>query len=196
MPIAGDIPECPSLAPRLKPATLSLEDWNASIPERNNEAINRAERARSTEIGAECWRKSVSEIEAGWISSPAPLTAHTAATVSLTPRYAIYEQHGNGPRKVRIIDDLKASGVNSITTTKDTAVPDSLDTFLALTSYYLLIKPECELKAASSDFCHAYKNVGIPPDDGGYSSVLLGPPSGPLLVSRLNAALWQHQGPG
>ena len=124
-------------------------------------------------------------IKAGWISAPVPLTEHTAATVSLTPRYAIYEQHGNGPRKVRIIDDLKASGVNAITTTKATAVPDSLDTFLALTSYYRLIKPECDLKAASSDFCHAYKNVGIPPDDGRYTSVLLGPPTGPLMVSRL-----------
>lgn len=53
MPIAGDLPECPSLAPRLKPATLSLEDWNATIPVRNKEAIDRVERARSTEIGTE-----------------------------------------------------------------------------------------------------------------------------------------------
>ena len=185
MPIAGDIPECQSLMPRVKPATLSMEEWSKLIPERNKEAINRVERFRTTELGAECWRKTLSEIKAGWVSEPSPLSQHVAETVNLTPRYAIFEQHGDGPRKVRIVDDLKASGVNAVTNTKDTAVPDSLDTFLALTSYYRLIRPGCDLRAASSDFCHAYKNVGIPPDQGRFPTVLLGPPTGPLLVSRL-----------
>ena len=88
-------------------------------------------------------------------------------------------------RILRIIDDLKASGVNAITPTRDTAVPDSLDNLIALTSYYRLIKPACALKAASSDFRHAYKNAGIPRDVGKFSTVLLGPPAGPLVVSQI-----------
>ena len=88
-------------------------------------------------------------------------------------------------RILRIIDDLEASGVTSTATTRGTSVPDSLDILLELTSYYRLIKPACALKAASSYFCHAYKNVGIPRDEGEFSTVLLGPPSGPLVVSQL-----------
>ena len=149
------------------------------------QTIERVERFRQTELGSECWGKSIREVEAGWLSPPVELNKELSETVNLTPRFAIYEQHGNGPRKLRVIDDMKASGANAITTTNDTAVPDSLDVFLAVSSYYRLIRPGCDLLAASSDFCHAYKTLGIPEDHGLYSSILLGPPAGPLMVTRL-----------
>ena len=185
MPIAGVIPECKTLEPRAKPAKLTTQEWIERMPERNKKAIGRAERFRHTEIGKGCWLKSLREVDAGWISPPQELNAETSASLNLTPRFAIFGQHGNGPMKVRIIDDMKASDVDDVTSTKDTAVPDSLGVFLAAASYYRLIRPGCDLLAASSDFCHAYKTLGIPEDNGLFSTVLLGPPAGPLMVSRL-----------
>ena len=66
-------------------------------------------------------------------------------------------------------------------------MPDCLDVFFALAAYFSLVKPGCSLRAASVDFCHAYKNVGIAPGQEEFSSVLLRPPSGPLLVAQLRA---------
>ena len=186
MPIAGDIPSRPGLQPRDRPALLPMTDWAGNLAERNKKAIQRAQRFRETDLGAELWRKSLLEVDDGWLSHPIPLSGTLAVTANLTPRYAIREQHGDGPRKVRIVDDLRASCVNSATTTRDAAVPDSLNVFIAITSYYRLIRPGCDLLVASSDFCHAYKNVAIPRDDGLFPSVLLGPPTGPLLVAQLS----------
>ena len=124
-------------------------------------------------------------ISEGWLSEPAPLPQRIPDAVSLTPRYAISEQHGDGARKVGIIDDRKASGVDAVTSTHDTAVPDSLGVFLAIISYYWLVAPGRGLRAASSDFPHAYKTIGIPCDAGKFSSVLPGPPTGPLLVAQI-----------
>ena len=185
MPIVGPIPVCPTLRARTKPATMAENEWLEGRSARNRSAIERVERFRASELGAECWRKSLSDVESGWLSIPAPLDAATAGTVHLTPRYAIYEQHGSGPRKVRIVDILQASCVDAITSAKDTAAPDSLDVFLAITSYYRLVRPGCQLRAASSDFFHAYKNAGTPCDGGKYSTALHGPPAGSLMTARL-----------
>ena len=114
-----------------------------------------------------------------------PLTDELAETANLSPRFAIFEQHGDGPRKVRIIDDLRASGVNAVTSTHDTSVPDSLGVFLSTAAYYRLLSPECNIMAAPTDFCHAYKTIGISPHQEAFTAVLLGPPSGPLQVSHL-----------
>ena len=60
-----------------------------------------------------------------------------------------------------------------------------MDVLLALPPYYRLAKPRRELRAASCDFRHAYKNAGVPSDDGEFPSVFLAPPTGPLLVAQL-----------
>lgn len=164
---------------------MTEKEWKEGIAAWNKIAIGRVGRFRTSELRAECLRKPLAENTSGRLTNPDPRTDTVAVTTNLTPRYAIFEKHGKGARKVSIIDDVKASGVNALTTTRDTAVPDSLDALFALTSYYRLIKPACDLRAASSDFRHEYKNVGIPRDEGKFPSVLLGPPAGPLVVSQM-----------
>ena len=185
MPIAGTIPPSAALQPRDRPAATTVPQWRAGIPTRNAETINRVEKFRTTELGALCWGKTLREIKSGWLSDPVPLNDDMAASVQLTPRFAVFEQHGDGPRKVRVIDDFKASGVNSTLSMSDTSIPDGLDVFLSLVIYYQSISPGCDLRAGSVDFKHAYKNIGISNDQSEYTAVLLGPPSGGLLVSHL-----------
>ena len=72
------------------------------------------------------------------------------------------DERGGGPRKIRVIDDVRASGANSVTATHDTAVPDSLDCLLSLAVCYRLLSPGCLLKAAPADFSHAYNTIGRP----------------------------------
>ena len=127
MPIAGEIPDRSALRPRAKTATMTEKDWTQGIPARNKLTIDRVELFRRPELGTECRRKTLAEIKAGWLTEPVPLNDNIVATINLKPRCAIFEQHGNVHRKVRIADDLKAPGANSITKTRDTAAPDSLD---------------------------------------------------------------------
>ena len=185
MPIAGEIGVTGALKPRERPAETTLEEWTRGVPERNKEVIDRVGRFRNSTMGPECWEKTRKEIDDGWLTHPVPLTPVIAESICLSPRFAIPEYRGAGQRKVRIIDDLRASGVNAVTSMRDTAVPDSLDCVLALEVYFRLASPGCVLKAASTDFCHAYKTIGIAPGQERFSAVLLGPPHGPLLVSHL-----------
>ena len=134
MPISGDIHEGHVMRPRVKPASMSADERKMGIPARNKRATGRAESFRKTDLGADCRRKSLLGIRSVWTSGPVQLAEDFAGSVNLTPMYDIEEHHGNGARKVRAVDDLRTSGANAITPTHDTAVPDSLDMFLALTS--------------------------------------------------------------
>ena len=94
-------------------------------------------------------------------------------------------REGGDPRKIRVIGDLRASGVNAVAAMHDTAAPDSLDCHLALAVYYRFRAPGCAIKAESEDSHQAYKTIGLPPGHEWFSALLLGRPCGPLLVSRL-----------
>ena len=74
--------------------------------------------------------------------------------------------------------------MNAVTSTHDTAVPDSLDSMLAVAVYLRSLSPGCQLWAASTVFCHAYKTIGIPPGHARFSAFFLAPPNGPLIVSH------------
>ena len=185
MPVAGDIPTCPVLTEREKAETAPRGNWAKTIPNRNKRAIGRVDGFTNAELGAACWGKSSREINAGWLSQPVDLTDQIAQSANSTPRFSIREPHGDGNSEIRIIDDLKASGVNAITTLHDTSIPDCCDILLAPAAYYRLLSPGCDIRAASTDFFHAYKNIGVPVRQEEFTAVLLGPPCGPLQVAHL-----------
>ena len=162
MPIVGDMSTSPVLTHRGKAAAEPLEFWPKIIIPRNKLDIERVERFRSTELGEERWGKSTRAIAARWLPNPATLTDQLAEAANLAPRFAISEQPGDGPRKVRIIDDVKASGARAITALHDRSIPDSLDVLLSTAAYYRLLSPGCDILAAPTDYCHAYKNIGFP----------------------------------
>ena len=55
-----------------------------------------------------------------------------------------------------------ASGVNDLLPTTDTAVPETLDAFLATPSYFSLVDKQPGLMAFAADFQRAYKHLGTP----------------------------------
>ena len=44
-------------------------------------------------------------------------------------RFVIDESRGNHAKKVRLIDDLRISGINDVVTMSDTEIPQDLDAF-------------------------------------------------------------------
>lgn len=125
------------------------------------------------------------EVRAGRLSDPRPLDTKTAGAECLAPRYALFEQHGGGPRKVRVVDDLRASAADAITDMRGASIPDSMGVFSAVASYFRLLQPAREIRASTDDFCHAYKNIVTPTENAPCAAVLLGPTAGLLMVSKL-----------
>ena len=185
MPIAGPTPPTPGLTSRRKTAESSYQDWKNGIPKRNATVYGRVLKSQKSELADACWSKTLLETEAGWLTEPVDVTPAMMGAVPLTPRYAISEQHGNSARKIRLIDDFRASGINSIITTEDANIPDALDVFMAIASYFALAVPGCDLLCATADFAHAYKHIPILEDQREFATILLAPPTGPLKAATL-----------
>ena len=152
MPIAGAIPPVPGLSARKRQAELSYTQWKRDIPRRNQTIIDRVLKTQGSELSLLCWEKTLAEVRAGWVTEPIDLNDALAGSTPLTPRFAIREQHGEQKPKIRLIDDFRASEINAIVETVDTNIPDSLDVFTALTSYFKLVAPECQLMCSTMDF--------------------------------------------
>ena len=184
-PIAAGIHTRPNFRRREKPAAIPTDAWSKGISGRNARTVGRVQRFREADLRTDFWRKYILVVEPGGLTKHIPPTDSGAESVNLTPMYAIYDQRGNGARKARIVDDMKAPWVDVVPETSDTAGPGSREIFEAISPRYRLIQPGRDVRAASSDFCHAYRNVGIPRDEGESPTVLLGPPTRPLLVSQI-----------
>ena len=113
------------------------------------------------QIGSDRWAETQGYIEAGRLPPPTCLTPPMADRFNLTPRFATNVQRGDGPQKVRIIDDICASGVIAFASMLDTTAPESLGRILALAVYCRFLSPGFVLRAASANFAHPYKTSGL-----------------------------------
>ena len=186
MPIAGPVGATPGLTERKRSAQMSYTQRNRGIPERNKAVIERVTKTQWAELAVKCWGGTLIEVDQWWITEPAELTDTIARTIPLTPRYAINEQHGNQQAKIRLIGDFRASEINSIVETEDTDVPDSLDAFVAVASYYKILAPRCELMCVfGPGFRTCLQAAPIQEDQKEFATILLAPPPGPLKVATL-----------
>ena len=160
MPIAGVVPAAPTLTSRGKDSIWSVEEWKKSIPKLNAINIAMVVKTTGTKLATECYERTMKEVADGWVADPVPVSA-VDANRPLTPRYAAPEQHGNGHKKIRLIDDFRASGVNDTVSVADKRIPDGLDGFLATCSAYQRLLEGRELLACSVDFAHAYKRAPL-----------------------------------
>ena len=160
MPIAGAVEAVPTLVSRKRPAPCSMETFREKIPERNAEAVERVRKDQGSDVARQIYEKTMREVAAGWISTPVPCSKVPAST-PLTPRFAVEEHRVAGPPKIRLVDDFRASGVNSTLEVVDTSVPGGLDSFLALRTAHQRLLDGRRLLAFSVDFAHAYKHVPL-----------------------------------
>ena len=186
MPIVGTIPDSNTLRKRVRTAKTDLEKWKTALPALNRANVQRVTEEQDSENAKIAWERTLTEVERGWVSKPIPLNEEIMETIPLTPRFAKREQHGNQDAKFRLIDDFKASAVNDLLSTVDTAVPQTLDLFLATCVYYSLISPNTKLLACSMDFAHAYKHIGIPKSQRDFATIILTPPGGPVHYAKLH----------
>ena len=184
MPIAGPIKPVPTLTERPTIASVTLEQWRDEIPERNKINTERVKKSQGSAAANACFEKTMKEVEAGWVSVPIPLS-QADPLWPLTPRYALEEQHGTQAKKIRLIDDFRASGLNNTVTVNDTNIPDGLDSFIATCSAYQRMLEGRTLLACSVDFAHAYKHVPLLQAHEDFAKIIFAQPKGEPLVASL-----------
>ena len=173
MPLVGSTPAVGVFQERQRPAATTVDAWRGGLADRNAAMVQRVVRSSDTELSRLVWDKTLQEAEKGWVTTPVPLTEHVAQNLPLSPRFGIWEQHGNGPKKVRVIDDFKASKVNDLLALADTCVPETLDVFLAMLVAHGHHGPATELLAYSVDFAHAYKQVAVDATQADFATIVL-----------------------
>ena len=185
MPLVGAVPPTGVFSKRVREQTLTAPQWKEGLVERNREMVRRVTHPSDSALARLCWEKSLLEVEKGWLSEPTPVTEAAINSIPLTPRFAVEEEHGGGPKKIRAIDDLKASMVNDLLGLVDTSIPQNLDTFLGVALTHAEVGSSTELRAFSVDFAHAYKHVGVAADQLDFATVVIGDPAGNAMMATL-----------
>ena len=172
MHLTGTIPSAGSLPPATNVAKQSLAQVLRDVRTRNEGIISSLKR-RPPEAILKCFEMTENEIAEGKVSELRPVTSDILSTHVLNPRFVI-EQN-----KPRLIDDLKASGVNDTTSCSDTYKPDTLDNLILQMKRIRSVDPNADMKAFTFDFKSAYKHIGISDESDAVSRlVLLNPNDG------------------
>ena len=185
MQLAGEIPGAGVFTARERAHRAPMPEWRNGLEDRNRAMAHRVTHSASSPLTQVCWAKTLEEVEKGWISQPAPVSEDVIRSIPLSPRFAIEEQHGEWSKKVRVIDDFKASMVNDLLGLVDTNIPQNLATLLGMALTHAQFRDRQNLQVFSLDFSNAYKHVGVAPDQMDFATVVLSDPNGNAMMATL-----------
>ena len=157
--LVGDCPKSSVLPSKLVPATISKDDLRRHSAKASKALRYMTRSSGDVELDAGLWTKTMTEVEKGWLIGPIPWeTLPVGAAVS---RRFPLSQAG----KVRPIDDLSQSQVNSTVNTFEQATVDGPDVICSLATYLMRClvdqgRPSC-LKGRSLDLASAYRQLAI-----------------------------------
>lgn len=128
--LSGVAPAVPSFDACFKPAKLT-ESELASTARANRIGLLRSVRSSGDAfIDSEVYRKTLEELESGWLEGPHDPNSLPRDTV-ISRRFGILQNSGD-TAKVRLIDDFSASGVNSTVQVNSCTKLHALDVAAAL----------------------------------------------------------------
>ena len=136
MPVVGAAPESGGFRKRARQDSATLPDWREGLLTRNHLMVERARQGAGAKEARLCWEKTMREVAKGWVAQPVPVATEILASIPLSQRFSIEEEHGGKDAKIRAIDDSRASQVNDLLSMEDTAVPKDLDVFFGAASMF------------------------------------------------------------
>ena len=160
--LVGEVPQSHVLPKKLLPATLSRQDLKCNS-KRSNDALRFMTRScGDKELDERLWDKTMLEVERGWLLGPLPWDNLKEET-TLSRRFPL-EQSG----KVRPIDDLSQSQINSTVTCYEQATVDGPDVISAFATFLMRCLADngksTELVGRSLDLASAYRQLAIADD--------------------------------
>ena len=130
--LTGCVPLTGVFDPAFKPALMTRDELEEQAAA-SNQAIYRSVRSSGDEeVDATVYKKILEERDAGWLRGPIPFHELTQGCV-LSRRLGLKQ-----PNKIRLIDDLSKSNINSTVQTPEAPRPHSTDVVASLALAVLL----------------------------------------------------------
>lgn len=158
--LTGEVPLTAMLPGKFTPAIATESEIRASAmrirPKLDSDNLGSGD----STIDAEVWRKTLEEVEKGWLQGPLPRSS-VPGDQPISRRFGLLQKKG----KVRLIDDFSESGVNSTVTSVESPVLHTIDVACAVFAFwFLLCREDCvdpELLVRTFDLTSAYRQVGL-----------------------------------
>ena len=156
--LTGCVPSTGVFDPVFKPALITSEEL-AERAESSNKAIFRSVRSSGdAEVDTVVFQKTLEERDAGWLRGPVPFHELGKGCV-LSRRFGLKQ-----PNKVRLIDDLSKSNINSTVQTPESPRPHSTDVVASMALAVLLGASNRNVVGKTFDLKSAYRQLGIHPN--------------------------------
>ncbi|CAE7430324.1 GIP [Symbiodinium sp. CCMP2456] len=165
--LTGPIPSSGGLfKPVVEPATMSKECLRAAAPAVRAGILQATARACTSELAQEVHDLTQDEVKRGWLAGPIPLE-RLSQTTSVSRRFGVVQSSG-GRRKVRPIDNLSESFINSTVSRVESIQPHGLDVVCAAIAHRLRVRERAGKATVPMlkiiDLLKAYKQLGISSD--------------------------------
>ena len=156
--LTGCVPRTGVFDPVFKPALITTEELAEQV-ESSNKAIFRSVRSSGdAEVDEVVFQKTLEERDAGWLRGPVPFHELGKGCV-LSRRFGLKK-----PNKVRLIDDLSKSNMNSTVQTPESPRPHSTDVVASMALAVLLGASGRKVLGKTFDLKSAYRQLGIHPN--------------------------------
>ena len=165
--LTGPIPSSGGLFnPIVEPATMTRECLRAAAPAVRAGILQATAKACMSELAQEIHDITQDEVTRGWLSAPVPIE-ELGDTYSLSRRFGVV-QSSAGKRKVRPIDNLSESFINSTVSRVESIQPHGLDVLCAGIAYRLRVRERVGKQSVPKlkviDLLKAYKQLGLSVD--------------------------------
>ena len=158
-PLVGWMKESGVFAPHVRPPELhvsSLETMAASFSARTLASIKASQDA---ELDEQVWRATLEEVDGGTLDGPYDVNSLPLGHI-VSPRFGIRQ----GP-KIRPIDNLSSSGLNSTVGLPERLQVDSIDEVAAMVKRCMQDSgTSCSLVGRTYDLKRAYRQLGVRED--------------------------------
>eukprot|EP00435_Cladocopium_sp_Y103_P025107 s3819_g6.t1 len=157
--LVGEVPTSNVLPKKLLTASISTDDLLENSQRANTALRYMTRGSGDAELDNKLWEKTMTEVDKGWMKGPLPWSALTSSS-TVSRRFPL-EQSG----KVRPIDDLSQSQINSTVTTYEQATVDGPDVICAMAIYMMRCLGDASRATAivgrSLDLASAYRQLAI-----------------------------------
>lgn len=165
--LVGEVPACGVFEKKFKSADITVDQLASTSMADRRKNFHSCRSSRDNEVDATVYEKTLEEVSKGWAKGPISYDELPTGAV-LSRRFGLKQ-----PGKVRLIDDLSGSRVNSTVQTSESPKPQSVDYIGAMILQVLQLQCGLELKGRTYDLKSAYKQLAVSLDSLDFAYVVV-----------------------
>ena len=165
--LVGEVPVCGVFEKRFKPAELTVQQLSAKSGAEKRKNFHRCCSSGDPEVDVTVYEKTLEEVHLGWARGPISFE-DLPETAILSRRFGLRQ-----PGKVRLIDDLSGSSVNSTVQTAESPKPQNVDYIGATLLQFLQLLSGQGIVGRTYDLKSAYKQLAVAPSSLEFAYVVV-----------------------